>query len=77
MSDNNDPWVDAKVIAKNLAIGRAKVYRMATDGTIPGIKIDGTWRFRWSDVEASLKERSGYWQPRTEGDSGPALVASR
>lgn len=38
-------------VAVYLKAGKRTVYRLATDGKLPGFKLGGTWRFRRSDLD--------------------------
>jgi len=41
-------------LAQRLNISRARVYQMAQDGEIPGIKVGSLWRFREQDIDDYL-----------------------
>lgn len=38
-------------VATYLKAGKRTVYRLAAEGTLPGFKLGGTWRFRRSDLD--------------------------
>ncbi|MFT0532093.1 helix-turn-helix domain-containing protein [Castellaniella hirudinis] len=38
-------------VATYLKAGKRAVYRLAAEGTLPGFKLGGTWRFRRSDLD--------------------------
>lgn len=39
-----------KEVAKYLRLTEKTTYRYALEGTIPGFKVGGTWRFRRDDI---------------------------
>lgn len=37
--------------AKYLKIGEKTAYRLAAEGTLPGFKVGGSWRFRKNEID--------------------------
>ena len=60
-----------KELAEYLKIAEKTAYRYALDGTVPGFKVGGSWRFRKSEVDRSFDDRSsgGQHSPTEEEDS--------
>lgn len=50
-------------VAEYLKLTEKTAYRLAADGTIPGFKVGGAWRFRRGDIdtwiEAQKRESKG------------------
>lgn len=50
-------------VAEYLRLNEKTAYRYAAEGTIPGFKIGGAWRFRRDEIEAwtrgILKQQKG------------------
>lgn len=40
-----------KEVAEYLKLAEKTAYRLAADGTIPGFKVGGSWRFRKAVIE--------------------------
>jgi excisionase family DNA binding protein len=49
------PFVDADVIAQDLGVHRATIYRWAAAGSVPSIRVGGTVRFDRQAVHAALR----------------------
>lgn len=45
-------------VAVYLKAGKRTVYRLATNGEIPGFKLGGTWRFRRSELDRWIDSRT-------------------
>ena len=39
-------------VAEYLKLTEKNAYRLAPEGTIPGFKVEGAWRFRKGDIDA-------------------------
>lgn len=50
----SEPLLTAEEVAPLFRVTPATIYRWATDGVIPKVKVGGTVRFRRSDIEAVL-----------------------
>jgi len=44
-------------VAEYLKLTEKTAYRLAADGTIPGFKVGGAWRFRRDDIEAWIDQK--------------------
>jgi excisionase family DNA binding protein len=45
-------------LAAYLKVGKRTLYRLAAHGEIPAFKVGGTWRFRRSDIDQWIQDRS-------------------
>ena len=50
--------VTAKELAQFLKLSKAKIYKLAFDGDLPGFKIGDSWRFEMDEVIQLLKDRA-------------------
>ena len=54
-----------KELSEYLKLKEKTAYKLVADGTIPGFKVGGAWRFRkteidkWTTEEASNKNKQG------------------
>ena len=48
-------YLDAQELANWLGISRAKVYRLASDGELPGTQIGVTWRFSEAAIQRLIE----------------------
>jgi excisionase family DNA binding protein len=46
-----------KELAAYLKMAEKTLYRLVADGTVPGFKIGGSWRFHKADVDAWLEKQ--------------------
>ena len=60
-------FLRADDIGRLVGVDRSTVYRMAEQGSLPGVKIGRQWRFRREDVERLLRPRFG---PAADGPAG-------
>lgn len=44
-------------VAEYLKLTEKTAYRLAADGTLPGFKVGGAWRFRMRDIDAWIEVR--------------------
>lgn len=51
----DEPYVDARAIAKKLGVHRRTVQRWAQSGRVPYYKCAGTLRFKLSEVVTAMK----------------------
>lgn len=58
MRDTEDEILTLDEVATYLKAGKRTVYRLAQEGKIPAFKLGGTWRFRRSDLEHWIAERT-------------------
>lgn len=54
-------------VAVFLRAGKRTVYRFAQNGQIPAFKLGGTWRFRRSELERWIDEKSNQYKPGEKG----------
>lgn len=47
-----------KEIAEYLKLAEKTAYRLAADGTIPGFKVGGSWRFRKAVIEDWIDQQT-------------------
>ena len=59
MSDTTDEILTVDEVATYLKAGKRTVYRLAASGIIPAFKLGGTWRFRRTDLDAWITQRTG------------------
>ena len=55
MSEND--IVDARHVARMLKVSYRTIVRLAEQGSIPGFRVGGQWRFRLSDIEAYINRQ--------------------
>lgn len=48
-----------KEVAEYLKLAEKTAYRLAADGTIPGFKVGGSWRFRKAVIEDWIDQQTG------------------
>lgn len=54
----NDEILTIREVAAYLKLTEKTAYRLAAEGDIPGFKVGGSWRFRRSEIEKWIDERS-------------------
>lgn len=47
----NEQILTVRDVAELLKINEKTVYRLASEGRVPGFKVGGSWRFRAGDIE--------------------------
>ncbi|HCF3423723.1 TPA: helix-turn-helix domain-containing protein [Pseudomonas aeruginosa] len=47
-----------KEVAEYLKLAEKTAYRLAADGTIPGFKVGGNWRFRKAVIEDWIDQQT-------------------
>lgn len=47
-----------KEVAEYLKLAEKTAYRLAADGTIPGFKVGGSWRFRKAIIEDWIDQQT-------------------
>lgn len=52
----NDNILTIRDVAEFLKVTEKTIYRMASDGRIPGFKVGGSWRFDKADIEQWIAE---------------------
>ena len=45
-------------VAEYLRLTEKTTYRYALEGTVPGFKVGGSWRFRKGDIDAWIDQQS-------------------
>lgn len=58
MKTSQDQILTLDELAAYLKVGKCTLYRMSTQAEIPAFKVGGTWRFRRSDINRWIAERS-------------------
>ncbi len=46
-----------KELSEYLKMAQKTLYRLAADGTVPGFKVGGAWRFRKSEIDKWIKRQ--------------------
>ncbi len=54
----NTDIMTIKEVAEYLKLTEKTAYRLAAEGKIPGFKVGGSWRFKRSEIEKWIKERT-------------------
>jgi len=54
----NDEIFTLKEVAAYLKIGERTVYRLVQEGKLPGFKVGGSWRFKRTDIEDWIREKT-------------------
>lgn len=44
-------------LAAYLKMAEKTLYRLAAEGTVPGFKVGGSWRFRISEIDRWIKQQ--------------------
>jgi len=47
----------ADEVAEYLKLSKITVYKLAKDGSIPGFRVGGSWRFSKSNIEKMMSQR--------------------
>ncbi|WP_448694323.1 helix-turn-helix domain-containing protein [Pseudomonas rhizophila] len=47
-----------KEVAEYLKLAEKTAYRLAADGTVPGFKVGGSWRFRKTAIEDWIDQKT-------------------
>ena len=63
-----------KEVATYLKIGERTVYRLVQEGKLPGFKVGGSWRFKRTDIEEWIRERTEA-QREVAADGGGSLMS--
>jgi len=64
-------------VAEYLRLTEKTTYRLAADGTLPGFKAGGSWRFRQTDIEAWIEAKKAETRQRIKPEQPErALSAS-
>ena len=51
----NDEILTLKEVAEYLKLAEKTAYRLAAEGKLPGFKVGGSWRFKYSDIESWIE----------------------
>ena len=49
--NSESPILTADEVAEYLKLSKITVYKLAKDGSIPGFRVGGSWRFSKSNIE--------------------------
>jgi len=55
-------------VAEYLKLTEKTAYRLAADGTIPGFKVGGAWRFRKTDIDLWIEAKKAESKRGNLGD---------
>lgn len=55
-------------VAEYLKLTEKTAYRLAADGTIPGFKVGGAWRFRKADIDLWIESKKSESKRGNPGD---------
>jgi excisionase family DNA binding protein len=55
-------------VAQLLKVAEKTVYTMAQKGDLPAFKVGGQWRFRRTDLDSWIDERTGRTDTQGEGE---------
>jgi excisionase family DNA binding protein len=58
--------VTAQEISKSLKLTEATIYKLASDGELPGFKIGDSWRFDMDEILELIKARKGMNKKKDE-----------
>lgn len=53
-----DQIMTIKEVAAYLKLAEKTAYKLAAEGKLPGFKVGGSWRFRHSEIEKWIDERT-------------------
>ena len=53
-----DDIMTLKEVAEYLKLAEKTAYRLAADGTVPGFKVGGSWRFRKTAIEDCIDQKT-------------------
>ena len=48
----NDRILTIRDVSEMLKINEKTIYRLTSEGKVPGFKVGGSWRFRFADIDA-------------------------
>lgn len=65
ITDRRPTIMTVKEVAKYLRMHMTSVYRLAKAGVLPAHRVGGSWRFKKTEIEEWLKNRSNI-QPVNE-----------
>ena len=57
-----------KEVAEYLKVKEKTAYKLVAEGKIPGFKVGGSWRFKKSEIEKWIEERSQEGGARSNDD---------
>lgn len=57
-----------KEVAEYLKLKEKTAYKLVAEGKIPGFKVGGSWRFKKSEIEKWIEERSQEGGARSNDD---------
>jgi excisionase family DNA binding protein len=49
--------ITIRELAVYLKMAEKTLYRLAAEGSVPGFKVGGAWRFRKSEIDKWIKEQ--------------------
>jgi len=60
-------FVTARELGQYLKLSDSTIYKLATNGEIPGIRIGDSWRFDMDEIEDFVKNRKKATRPGSNG----------
>lgn len=69
-----EAFVPIEDIAKHFAVSVSTVRAWIRQGLIPALKLGGVYRFKISEVEATLRKLNGGELPKEEADGSITVV---
>lgn len=57
-------------VAEYLRLTEKTTYRLAADGTLPGFKVGGSWRFRQVDIDAWIEAKKVETKQSVKSEQG-------
>jgi len=52
--NSESPILTADEVAEYLKLSKITVYKLAKDGSLPGFRVGGSWRFSKSNIEKMM-----------------------
>ncbi len=62
--------ITAKEVAEYLKLSESTIYKLASNGEIPGFRIGDSWRFDMADVLDSIENYKRVIRPGLDGKKG-------
>lgn len=59
--------ITAKEVAQYLKLSESTIYKLASNGEIPGFRIGDSWRFDMDEILNLVKECKRAIRPRSDG----------
>ena len=72
-----DDIMTLKEVAEYLKLAEKTAYRLAADGTVPGFKVGGSWRFRKTAIEDWIDQKTTKKRPKNAFEAGTSFVTGQ